>query len=97
RARHSSPTRRASDLKWRREYETFLPKADTRTTPENVPILRYTDVLLMYAEAENALNGPTQEVIDIVNSVRWRGWAKGVKTITVRSEEHTSELESREN
>jgi hypothetical protein len=37
----------------------------------------------MYAEAENALNGPTQEVIDIVNSVRWRGWAKGVKTITV--------------
>lgn len=69
--------------KWRREYETFLPKADTRTTPENVPILRYTDVLLMYAEAENALNGPTQEVIDIVNSVRWRGWAKGVKTITV--------------
>lgn len=69
--------------KWRREYERFSPKMDTRTTPENVPILRFTDVLLMYAEAENAINGPTQEVIDIVNSVRWRGWAKGVKTITV--------------
>ncbi len=71
--------------KWRREYERLLPKADTRTTPENVPILRFTDVLLMYAEAENALNGPTQEVIDIVNKVRWRGWAKGVKSITVKN------------
>lgn len=69
--------------KWRREYETYLPKADTRTCPGNVPILRFTDVLLMYAEAENAINGPTQEVIDIINAVRWRGWAKGVKTITV--------------
>lgn len=69
--------------KWRREYERFSPKMDTRTTPENVPILRFTDVLLMYAEAENAINGPTQEVIDILNNVRWRGWAKGVKSITI--------------
>lgn len=69
--------------KFRREYETLLPKADTRTTPENFPLLRFTDVLMMYAEAENAINGPTQEVIDIINSVRWRGWAKGVKTIAV--------------
>jgi hypothetical protein len=68
--------------KWRREYEAVLPKSATRT-PTNWPILRYTDVLLMYAEAENALNGPTQEVIDIIQQVRWRGWAKGVKSITV--------------
>src|SRR5690606_39189277 len=40
--------------KWRREYETLLPKAQT-TTPQNVPILRYTDVVMMYAEAQNAL------------------------------------------
>lgn len=68
--------------KWRREYEAVSPKSATRT-PTNWPILRYTDVLLMYAEAENAINGPTQEVVDIINSVRWRGWAKGVKQITV--------------
>ena len=69
--------------KWRREYETLLPKAPT-TTPQNVPILRYTDVVLMYAEAENELkNGPTTEVIDLVNQVRERAWSRGVKTITV--------------
>lgn len=69
--------------KWRREYETLLPKAPT-TTPQNVPILRYTDVVLMYAEAENELkNGPTTEVIDLVNQVRERAWSRGIKTITV--------------
>lgn len=69
--------------KWRREYETLLPKHAT-TTPQNVPLLRYTDVLLMYAEAQNELNnGPTAEVIDLVNEVRERAWSKGVKSITV--------------
>src|SRR5690606_931576 len=69
--------------KWRREYETLLPKAPT-TTPQNVPILRYTDVILMYAEAENELNnGPTAEVIDLVNQVRQRSWSTGAKEITV--------------
>ena len=68
--------------KWRREYETFLPKSETRT-PINEPLLRYTDVLLMYAEAENAINGPSQEIVDIVNSVRRRGWSDGIKTIEV--------------
>lgn len=68
--------------KWRREYETYLPKSDART-PINEPLLRYTDVLLMYAEAENAINGPSQEIIDIVNSVRRRGWSDGVKSIEV--------------
>ena len=69
--------------KWRREYETLLPKAPT-TTPQNVPILRYTDVVLMYAEAENELkNGPTTEVINLVNQVRERAWSRGIKTITI--------------
>ncbi|WP_236973663.1 RagB/SusD family nutrient uptake outer membrane protein [Membranihabitans maritimus] len=66
--------------KWRREYEAVLPKSETRT-PMNMPILRFTDVLLMYAEAENAINGPSQEIIDIVNSIRQRGWSDGVKEI----------------
>lgn len=71
--------------KWRREYETLLPKAPT-TTPQNVPILRYSDVILMYAEAENELNnGPTAEVIELVNRVRERAWSKGIKEITVTS------------
>lgn len=69
--------------KWRREYETLLPKAPT-TTPQNFPILRFTDVVLMYAEAQNEINnGPTAEVIDLVNQVRQRAWSKGVKTISI--------------
>jgi hypothetical protein len=68
--------------KWRREYETLLPKNAT-TTPENVPLLRFADILMMYAEAENAINGPTAAAIDAVNRVRQRGWSTGVNTITV--------------
>ena len=69
--------------KWRREYETLIPKHNT-TTPENVPLLRYTDILMMYAEAENEINsGPTATAIDAVNRVRQRAWSTGIKTITV--------------
>jgi len=69
--------------KWRREFETLTPKND-RTTPQNVPILRFADVLLMFAEAENEVNGgPTPAAIEAVNRVRQRAWSSGVKTITV--------------
>lgn len=68
--------------KWRREYETLLPKAGN-ATPQNVPLLRFTDVLLMYAEAENAINGPTTEAVDIINQVRQRSWSKGVRGFRV--------------
>lgn len=68
--------------KWRREYEVLLPKHAT-TTPQNFPLLRYSDVLLMYAEAENELNGPTSSAIAAVNQVRQRAWATGIKSITV--------------
>lgn len=69
--------------KFRREYETLLPK-HANTTPQNVPILRYADVLLMFAEAENEVNGPAGAV-DALNRVRRRGWSTGVKSITVTS------------
>ncbi len=68
--------------KFRREYETFLPKNPVRT-PQNFPLLRYSDILLMYAEAENEINGPTVAAIEAVNQVRRRGWSNGVKTIAV--------------
>ncbi|MBD0833668.1 RagB/SusD family nutrient uptake outer membrane protein [Aestuariibaculum sediminum] len=59
--------------KYRREYELVLPK--TSFTPINFPMLRYSDVLLMFAEAENYLNGPTEEAINAVNRVRARAQA----------------------
>ncbi len=70
--------------KWRREYEVYLPKADY-ATPQNLPLLRFSDVLLMYAEAENELNGPTTAAIDAINKVRRRAWSTGIKTITITS------------
>ncbi|RPD39125.1 RagB/SusD family nutrient uptake outer membrane protein [Chitinophaga barathri] len=71
--------------KFRREYETLIPKMGTRS-PINVPLLRYTDVLMMYAEALNEMQGPVQEAVDLVNQVRRRSWSTGIKSFTVTSE-----------
>lgn len=38
----------------------------------NFMIIRYADVLLMYAEAINEINGPTAEAYDAINQVRTR-------------------------
>ncbi len=69
--------------KWRREYESVTPQAAT-STPINVVLLRYADVLQMYAEAENEINnGPSAAAIKAINDVRERGWSTGVKSISV--------------
>ncbi|MFA4868622.1 MAG: RagB/SusD family nutrient uptake outer membrane protein [Pedobacter sp.] len=73
--------------KFRREYEILKPKSQSRT-PQNFPLLRYSDVLLMYAEAVNEVSGPNDEIKDLVNSVRRRAFGKyqygeRVRTITV--------------
>jgi hypothetical protein len=58
--------------KFRREWETNPSKSKTYT-PENYPILRYADVLLMLAEAENEANqGPTTLAYECINEVRKR-------------------------
>jgi hypothetical protein len=41
-------------------------------------IIRYADVLLMYAEAENELNGPSIAAYNAVNQVRRRGYGKSI-------------------
>ena len=61
------------DAKWRREYETATPKFNG-STPINFPLLRYSDVLLMYAEAENEINGATTSAYDAINTVRRRAY-----------------------
>lgn len=67
--------------KFRREYELLTPK--TGWTPINFPLLRYSDVLLMYAEAENYLNGPSTEAINAVNLVRARAKASLLTGATI--------------
>lgn len=62
--------------KYRREHEVVAPK-NKNYTPINFPILRYSDVLLMLAEAENEINGPTTLAYECINEVRDRA---GLKT-----------------
>lgn len=58
--------------KYRREWETLMPK-HKNYTQENYPIIRYADVLLMLAEAENEANlSPTALAYQAVNTVRER-------------------------
>ncbi|WP_343702765.1 RagB/SusD family nutrient uptake outer membrane protein [Chitinophaga sp.] len=65
--------------KWRREYETATPKSRTYNST-NFPVIRYADVLLMKAEAENEVNGPTADAYNALNMVRRRGYGKPVST-----------------
>lgn len=59
--------------KWRREAELEgHQSAKNLYTGINFPILRYSDVLLMYAEAENEVNGPSEELLGYVKQVRDR-------------------------
>ena len=41
-------------------------------------IIRYADVLLMFAEAENQLTGPTAGAYNAINQVRRRGYGKSI-------------------
>jgi hypothetical protein len=50
------------------EYNTYQSRS-------NFPIIRYADVLLIYAEAANmAAGGPTPEAYDAVNKIRRRAF-----------------------
>jgi hypothetical protein len=58
--------------KFRREWESITPK-NKNWTQINYPLIRYADVLLMLAEAENEANqGPTALAYEAVNIVRER-------------------------
>lgn len=74
--------------KWRREYQSPAAAAIKNFGPTNFPLLRYADVLLTLAEADNEINGPTAENIEYVNQVRRRGYGialigRNVKTLRV--------------
>lgn len=71
--------------KWRRRYE--LNKKNQNFTNQNFPILRYSDVLLMIAEASNQVNnGPNAEAITAINQVRRRGYGVDINTPSVTAD-----------
>lgn len=72
-----------------RLYYAPLPNAASQQSPINWPVVRYSDVLLMLAEAENYLNGPTALAYSCINQVRERAWGKmlaGATNITEADE-----------
>lgn len=80
-AKTGQPITAICDGKYRRDWIT-----NPSVSPANAiqyfglkwQILRYSDVLLMYAEAENELNGPTVSAYNAVNQVRRRGYGKSI-------------------
>ncbi|GAB3221482.1 RagB/SusD family nutrient uptake outer membrane protein [Spirosoma arcticum] len=70
---------------WARKYLNFerinssVPGAEGYST-NNLRIIRFADVLLMYAEAENEANGPTTAAYQSINRVRARATMPDIKT-----------------
>ncbi|ODS82738.1 MAG: hypothetical protein ABS46_08145 [Cytophagaceae bacterium SCN 52-12] len=64
--------------KWRRSWISPSMGGDLKAvqaTGVNWPIMRYSDVVLMFAESENELNGPTDAAKEALASVRRRAFA----------------------
>ena len=62
--------------KWSRMWMTSTPGKDSsKGTGINWPLMRYSDVLLMLAEAENELNGPTALAKEQLLKVRTRAFS----------------------
>ncbi len=61
--------------KWSKFWGPSLGAETSGNTGINYPLMRYADVLLMYAEAANEINeGPTAEAIDALKQVRMRAF-----------------------
>ncbi|EHQ26826.1 RagB/SusD family nutrient uptake outer membrane protein [Mucilaginibacter paludis] len=80
------------DAKWRREFESSTVKF-TNTSAINFPLLRYADVLLMYAEAENEVNGATSLAYNAINLVRERAYGVGLGLSTATAADLTAGMD----
>ena len=73
-----------NDGKYRRDWitnPTIAPTNAVQYLGLKWQILRYSDVLLMFAEADNEVSGgPTAAAYDAVNQVRRRGYGKPITT-----------------
>ena len=63
--------------KFRREWIVPSMGGDlsaSRYTGVNFPLMRYSDIILMFAEAENQVNGPTQAAKEALSLIRERAF-----------------------
>jgi len=62
----------------------------------DVPVLRYADILLTRAEALNEISGPTQQALDLINQVRTRAGIANLTLADATSKEVLRDLILRE-
>ena len=80
-----------SDVSEWRPYKykkEVLSPSSLDTESFDFPYLRYADVLLMIAEAENAINGPTAYAYDAINQVRRRAYGNTDHDIELGLNQH---------
>lgn len=75
----------------------FYEKAGTYNynTPNNLPLLRYADILLCKAEILNELNGPNQESVDLINQIRQRAFQGTTHNYTLANFASKEEMRSK--
>ena len=72
--------------KWNRLYLPNSPgSASSKGTGINWPLMRYSNVLLMLAEAENQLHGPTALAKDMLSRVRARAFSSADYAVKVQT------------
>lgn len=80
-AKTGQPITAMNDGKYRRDWisnPTISPTNAVQYFELKWQIIRYSDVLLMHAEAENEINGPTTAAYNSINQVRRRGYGKSI-------------------
>ncbi len=83
-------------LTWAKYLTPMSQYNDVWSNKSQAILFRYAEVLLSYAEAENELNGPTDEVYNILNRVRTRVGMPEVNRSKYNSKETVRELIRRE-
>lgn len=84
--RTGQPITNLNDGKYRRDWITnpvVSPTSMVQYFSLKWQIIRFADVLLMLAEAENEINGPNAAAYNAINMVRRRGFGKPITTADV--------------
>ena len=69
------------------KYLQQITDQTQQRTDANYPFLRYADVVLIFAEASNEVNGPTQEAVNALNNVRNRSNATSKELVNFPDKE----------
>lgn len=81
--------------KWRRNWQTGQVK-DNNNTDVNWLLIRYADILLMRAEAENEIHGVTIDAVEYLNQIRRRAHGIDYRTANTEVDKQVSDFVSAE-